>query len=196
MISFWVHSLLPLLLFLFNIRLLPEEHEDAEVFSTDAILLTANCSWFYTILLEFSSMFLCRISFLLLQTRPLFSVPKKIDANGRISQWEMFRKIGVLFWSFVKKQKSGTSSDNGWYNEWQRMTTSDNKWYIKWQRMKMSDKEWQRMAMSDSKWEQWYSKWKRHSKLQRMDDCNHFNDKKRYTTTSRDGWLQLEWLNK
>ena len=37
---------------------------------------------------------------------------------------------------------------------------------------------------------------KRYSKLQRMDDCHHFNDKKRYTTTSRDGWLQLDRLNK
>ena len=61
---------------------------------------------------------------------------------------------------------------------------------------KTSDKEWQRMVMSDSKWEQWYSKWKQHSTLQRMDDCHHFNDEKRYSTTSRDGWLQLEWLNK
>ena len=63
MISLWVHSLLPLLLFLFDIRLLPEEYKDVEVFTTDAILLTATCSWFCTILLEFSSMFLCKISF-------------------------------------------------------------------------------------------------------------------------------------
>ena len=97
-------------------------------------------------------------------------------------------------WQRVVKRMttSGTTSDN----EWQRVTTSDNKWYNKWQRVKMSGKEWQWMAMSDSKWEQWYSEWKRHSTLQRMDDCHHFNDKKRYTTTSRDGWLQLEWLNK
>ena len=101
---------------------------------------------------------------------------------------------------------SGTTSDNEWQRviasgktsdkEWQRVITSDNKWYIEWQRVKMGDKEWQRMAMSDIKWEQWYSEWKPHSTLQRMDDCHHFNDKKRYTTTSRDGWLQLEWLNK
>ena len=46
-----------------DIRLLPEEYEDVEVFTTDAILLTATCSWFCTILLEFSSMLLCKISF-------------------------------------------------------------------------------------------------------------------------------------
>ena len=83
-----------------------------------------------------------------------------------------------------------------WYIKWQRVTTNDNEWYNEWQRVTTSDKEWQRMAMSDSEWEQWYSEPKRHSTVQRMDDCHHFNDKKRYTTTSRDGWLQLEWLNK
>ena len=46
-----------------DIRLLPEEYEDVEVFTTDAILLTATCSWFCTILLEFSLMFLCKVSF-------------------------------------------------------------------------------------------------------------------------------------
>ena len=63
MISLWIYSLLPLLLFLLNIQLLPEEHEDVEGFTTDAILLTASCSWFSTLLLEFSSMLLCKISF-------------------------------------------------------------------------------------------------------------------------------------
>ena len=37
-----------------------------------------------------------------------------------------------------------TTSDNEWYNEWQRMTTSDNKW----QRVTTSDKEWQRVTIS------------------------------------------------
>ena len=37
--SLWVHSLLPLVLLLFNIRLLPEEHKDVQGFTTDAILL-------------------------------------------------------------------------------------------------------------------------------------------------------------
>ena len=32
-------------------------------FPTDAILLTASCSWFCTLLLEFSSIVLCKISF-------------------------------------------------------------------------------------------------------------------------------------
>ena len=63
MISSRVHSLLPLLLLLFDIRLLAEEHEDVEGFTTDSILLTATCFWSYTILLEFSSVFPCKISF-------------------------------------------------------------------------------------------------------------------------------------
>ena len=63
MISLSVHSLLPLLLFLLDIRLLPEEREDEEGFTIDAILLTATHSWFCTILFEISSMCLCKISF-------------------------------------------------------------------------------------------------------------------------------------
>ena len=98
MISLWVYFLLPLLLFLLDIRLLFKEQEDAEVFHIDAILLTATCSWFCTILFESSSIFLCKISFLLLQTHVyLFQLQKKIDANGRISQWEMFCKKSLLF---------------------------------------------------------------------------------------------------
>ena len=67
--------------------------------------------------------------------------------------------------SFIKRQTSGTSSDNEWQwlttsgttsdNEWQRVTTSGTtsnaEWYNKWQRMATSDKEWQQIAMSDSK---------------------------------------------
>ena len=41
MISLWVHSLLPLLLFLFDIRLFPDKHNDVEGFTTDGMLLTA-----------------------------------------------------------------------------------------------------------------------------------------------------------
>ena len=129
-------------------------------------------------------------------------------------------KISIRPGSFIKRHTSGTSSDNEWQqmttsdnewyndwqrmtmsdNEWQRMTTSDHEWCNKWQRMtrsnKTSDNKWQQIAMSGSKWQQWYNQWKRHSTLQGMDECRHFNDKNRYITTSRDGWLQLEWLNK
>ena len=105
-------------------------------------------------------------------------------------------EISIRPGSFIKRHTSGTSSDN----EWQQMTTSDNEWYNDWQRMTRSnttsDNEWQQIAMSGSKWQQWYNQWKRHSTLQGMDECRHFNDKNRYITTSRDGWLQLEWLNK
>ena len=64
--SFWVHSLLLLLLILVNFRFLLEERKDVKGFTTDAVLLTATtatCSWFCTILLEFSSLSLCKISF-------------------------------------------------------------------------------------------------------------------------------------
>ena len=54
--------------------------------------------------------------------------------------------------SFIKRQTSGTSSENEWYNEWQRVvklvTTNDNEWQWLVQRMTTSD------TMSDNKW-QW-----------------------------------------
>ena len=46
-------------------------------------------------------------------------------------------------WSFIKRHISGISSDNEWYNEWQRVTTSDTasdrEWYNEWKRMKGND---------------------------------------------------------
>ena len=82
----------------FGARLLPEQHEDVEVFTTDTMLLTATCSCFCTRLLEFSSMSLCKFSFSS-STYPHLplSVLKKIDAIFRSSDWEMFYEKGVLF---------------------------------------------------------------------------------------------------
>ena len=102
---------------------------------------------------------------------------------------------------------SSTTSDNEWYNKWKRVvqrvtmsgTTSDNEWQRVASRRITSDKVWQRVTANGNEWQhwqQWYNEWKRHSTLQIMDDCRPFNDKNRYTTTSRDGWLQLEWLDK
>ena len=105
-----------------------------------------------------------------------------------------------IFWSFIKIQISDTSSDYQWQRVVQRVTTNDNEWQQVTTSGATSDKEWQRVIQrvtsSDSEWQEWYNQWKRHSTLQRMDDCRPFNDKNRYATTSRDGWLQLEWLNK
>ena len=105
----------------------------------------------------------------------------KLNRYGLKECWTKER--GINFWettfyshylaqirSFIKRQMSGTSSDN----EGQRMTTSgaksDNEWYNEWQRVTTngkrqrmtkvitsyttSDNEWQQMAMSDNKW-QW-----------------------------------------
>ena len=99
MISLWVYSLLPLLLFLFDSQLLPKEHEDVEVFTTDTVLLTVTCSWFCTILLDFSSMFLCEIhftTFFFFKRMPTFFSSKRKQtlmgesANGRCSVRKVF----------------------------------------------------------------------------------------------------------
>ena len=58
--------------------------------------------------------------------------------EGKLTQiWESGNTFVVR--SFIKRQTSGTSSDN----EWQRMTKSGNKW----QEMKTSDNEWQRVTI-------------------------------------------------
>ena len=70
--------------------------------------------------------------------------------EGKLTQiWESGNTFVVR--SFIKRQASGTSSDNEWQrmtndNEWQRMTKSGNKW----QEMKTSDNEWQRVTISAS----------------------------------------------
>ena len=83
---------------------------------------------------------------------------------------------------------SGTTSDNEWQRVVQQVTrsgtTSDNEWYNEWQRVTASEKEWQRMVISDSEWEQWYSEWKLYGTLQRMDDCDHFNDNFNFNGTT------------
>ena len=55
-----------------------------------------------------------------------------------------------------------------------------------------SDNKWQQIAMSESEWQHWHNEWKQQNTLQGMDDYHPFNDENRYTTTSRDGLLQLE----
>ena len=99
MISSWVHSLPPLLLFLFYIRLLAEQYEDVEVSTTNAMLLTATCSWFCKRLLEFSSVPFCKNSFSSSSNARLPSsvLEKKIHAISRNSHREMLCKKGVLF---------------------------------------------------------------------------------------------------
>ena len=101
--------------------------------------------------------------------------------------------------SFIKRQTSGTksdnerqrmtTSDNEWYNKWQRMTTSDNEWYNEWQRMTTSDNEWynewQRMTTSDN---EWYNKW------QRMTTSD--NEWQRVTTSGTTNDNEWKWVTK
>ena len=157
-------------------------------------------------------------SFCWSKTKPLSSSSQKISWAHWI--YRSFIKRQASGTSSGNEWQRMTTSDNEWYNEWQRITTSENEWYNEWQRMTMSgttndnkwynewprvtanEKEWQRMRKSNKKWQwvttsgsKWYNEWKQHSTPQGMDDCHPFYDKNRYTT-SRDGWIQLEWLNK
>ena len=83
--------------------------------------------------------------------------------------WISFYKI---IGSFIKRQTSGTSSDNEWQrvttsdttsdNEWQQATTKGKEWYNEWQRvvqrMTTSDSERQRVTTNDN---EWYKEWQR-----------------------------------
>ena len=90
---------------------------------------------------------------------------------GITVSWNIFQLILQI--SFIKRQTSGTSSDNEWQrvttsgttkdNKWQRMTMSNYELYNEPQRMATSDKElervttsdkdWQRVTTSDNKWQ-------------------------------------------
>ena len=100
---------------------------------------------------------------------------------------------------------SGTTSDNEWQrmvqrvttndNEWQQMTVSDSKWKRVIQRVTTNGNDWQQMTMSDNEWQKVVQRVKMALLLQRMDDCNFSYNKNRYST-SRDGWLILQSLNR
>ena len=92
---------------------------------------------------------------------------------------------------------SGTTSDNEWQwvrtsgttsdSEWLRVTTYDNEWQRVIQQVTINGNEWQRVTAVVQQMK---------TTIQKMDDCHPFNDKIRFTTTSRDGWQQLDSLNK
>ena len=88
----------------------------------------------------------------------------------------MFRKIGVLFWSFVKKTEE-------WYIEWQRVvqrvTTNDNEWQQVVHRVTKSENEWQRVTTNGNEWQQV------RAVVQQMKTAQY---------TSKNGWLQsFQW---
>ena len=88
-------------------------------------------------------------------------------------------------------------NDNEWERVAQRVTAND----YEWQRMTTSDKEWQRViqqvTINGNEWQRVTAVVQQmKTTIQKMDDCHPFNDKIRFTTTSRDGWQQLDSLNK
>ena len=98
--------------------------------------------------------------------------------------------------NILKLLRTPTFIKHNEYNEWERMTASENEW----QRVTTNDKEWQRMTNSDSKNNEWQQMTASGTKNVR--DTVLFKEwmtvikhKNRYTT-SMDGWLQLELLNK
>ena len=56
--------------------------------------------------------------------------------------------LTTLFWSFIKRQASGTTSDNEWQRVTMTGTTSENEWQRVEQWVITNDNEWQRMTTS------------------------------------------------
>ena len=117
-----------------------------------------------------------------------------------------FYKKKNSFWQKSKNTTIVYKKANKRYIEWQRVTTNDNEWQpmttsgaTSNKRMTTSgttnDNESQQMRMSGTEWQKMVQRVKTAKLLQRMDDCNSFYNENRYTT-SRDGWLILEWLNR
>ena len=87
-------------------------------------------------------------------------VAASVTKTGQKKQKDILRKytpwIFLLKYndarSFIKRQTSGTLSDNDWYNEWQWMTmtgtTSDTEWQWVVQWMTTSNNEWQQKTIS------------------------------------------------
>ena len=63
-----------------------------------------------------------------------------------------------------------------------QVTTSDNEWYNEWQRMATSDNEWQRVTTNDN---EWYSEWQWGTKSSTMSDNEWYNE-----------WQRVEWRMK
>ena len=71
---------------------------------------------------------------------------------------------------------------------------NDNEWHNKCQQVTASDKEWQQVTTNDNKWQQVTARGKTNE-----NGTIHIEEWMIaifYVTTSRDWWLQLEWLNK
>ena len=69
--------------------------------------------------------------------------------------------FSYLLWDrFIKRQTSGTSSDNEWQpmttsdNEWQIVTTNDNEWYNEWYNEWQQVVQWMTTSdtMSNNQW--------------------------------------------
>ena len=87
-----------------------------------------------------------------------------------VKNWVNFHSFFHLSFPKVLYKRIVYKKTDEWYIDWQRVTANDNKCQRVTTSGKTSDKERQRMEMNNSEWEMWYSEWRRHSKLERMDD--------------------------
>ena len=107
------------------------------------------------------------------------------NVNNKRKSVSGMQYIHLSCWLFIKRQTSGTSSDN----KWQQVTTSDTTSDNEGQRVTTNGNEWQRVTE--------VVQWMKMAQYTLKNGwLPSFQWQKEITTTSRDGWLQLEWLNK
>ena len=97
----------------------------------------------------------------------LKKICERLKVKGNYSSMKIVKQVLNVFQhsqentftggSFIKRQTSGTTSDNEWQRVTTSGTTSDNEWYNEWQRMTTSDNEWQRVVQrvttNDNEWQ-------------------------------------------
>ena len=145
--------------------------------------------------------------YLRILTEHLLSLVSFLIYSGfRSSRLQMFFKIVtlknfVIFIGkqrlFIKRQTSGTTSDNEWkrvvQRVWQRMTTSDNEWYNEWYKEWYNEcyKEWQRMITSGTTSDsEWYKEWQRVVQQVATSD-NEWQQMVQRVTTSDNRWHRM-----
>ena len=72
----------------------------------------------------------------------------RVTTSGTTSDNEWYNELQRITTVVHNDWQRMITSDNKWCNKWQRVTTNDNKWYNEWQRVKTGGIEWREVTTS------------------------------------------------
>ena len=72
----------------------------------------------------------------------------RVTTSGTTSDNEWYNELQRITTVVHNDLQRMITSDNKWCNKWQRVTTNDNKWYNEWQRVKTGGIEWREVTTS------------------------------------------------